>query len=861
MPHLGRLAFFFCPRFHPVRRALSLLFLLSGVPALGYQLVWTRLFAVGLGHEMPALLAVVAAFFGGLALGALALDRPISRSSRPGTWYAALELVIGAWAFSTPYFIDLANELVIALAGVTPGALRFWSLAFVIPFVVLLPATLAMGATLVAADRWLRTSGHDGPTLTRVYALNTAGAALGVIAASAMLMPWLGFGNSVRLLAALNLLVGTLAIYCSTRLAAEPPPAAPARPPRRIGAALAACGFLGIAYEVLTVRAMAQVFEGTVYSFAAALLVYLLGTAMGAAVFEHRLRAWPARKREARLVVAVSTACVAGLGALFLAPQAYRALRRALGDSVLAVTTAESLMAATVLLPATVAMGALFCHLTERARHTRGGIGAALGVNTAGGLLAPPIAGLYLQPTFGSKWSVLLIAWAYLLLLPRPWAVPRWVPLLPFACALALPPALRIVTLRENERVIDYREGTLATVAVTTRPGERNLRVNNRFQMGGTSRQAVRIQRMQAHLPLLLHNAPRDALFLGVASGVTTGAALAHPGVRVDAVELVPESLAMLEHFASHNAGITRDSRATLMAADARRYAKSSETSYDVVVGDLFHPARDGAALLYSVEHFRAIQSRLRSGGLYCQWLPLYQMDVDMLRLIIRTFSAVFPHVEAWIASFDIEYPALALVGSEAPQRPDLARLDERITASATLQQHLAAAAIHEPRQLLAHFLAGPALLEDWSGSGAINSDDHPRLLFAAPAFTYERGQPPQRTLLALHEGIRQSSASGSVPSPVADARMQAMLDARDTYLGAVLRSGQRTSGEVMLGVIEAAGRSADFTLAYAYAVNVALQQSRRDPNQARHWLEALREARPERPEARRLLREFNQED
>ena len=37
----------------------------------GYEIVWTRLFAVGLGHEIPAVLAVVAAFFSGLALGAL----------------------------------------------------------------------------------------------------------------------------------------------------------------------------------------------------------------------------------------------------------------------------------------------------------------------------------------------------------------------------------------------------------------------------------------------------------------------------------------------------------------------------------------------------------------------------------------------------------------------------------------------------------------------------------------------------------------------------------------------------------------------------------------------------------------------
>ncbi|MEQ8661790.1 MAG: spermidine synthase [Gammaproteobacteria bacterium] len=840
-----------------MQRALGVLFLLSGIPALGYQLAWTRMFAVGLGHEMSALLAVVAAFFGGLALGALVLDRPISRSARPGAWYAALELANGTWALLTPYLIEHANGLVANVAGAAPGALRYWCLAFAIPFVTLLPATFAMGATLVAADRWLRAASRDGATLARVYALNTTGAACGVVAASALLMPLTGLGDSVRLLAALNLLVAVVAWRCSVHALPTLVPTALAHPPRAVGAALATCGFLGIAYEVLTVRAMAQVFEGTVYSFAAALLVYLLGTAAGAAVFERRLRAWPPRAREPRLIVAVATACVAGLGVLFVAADVYRSLRRLLGDSILAVTTAEGLMAAGVLLPATAAMGALFCHFAERARHAHGGIGAALGLNTAGGLLAPPVAGLYLQPTFGAKWSILLVAWSYLLLLPRPWTLPRWLPLLPLAGALALPPALRIVTLRDGERVIDYREGTLATVAVTTRPGERNLRINNRFQMGGTSRQAARIQRMQAHLPLLLHPAPRAALFLGVASGITAGAALAHPGLRVDAVELVPESLAMLGHFATHNGGLANSPRVTLTSADARRFVRASTATYDVIVGDLFHPARDGAALLYSVEHFRAVRGRLRRGGLYCQWLPLYQMDAGMLRMTMRSFAAAFRHVEAWLATFDLEYPALALCGSTAPPRLDLEQLEARLAASASLREQLAEAAVREPHQLLAHFLAGPAELARWSGAGALNSDDHPRLLFAAPAFTYARGHPPQRTLRALHGGLRALRTAPGVPpgAGAVDRRIHALLRARDTYLDALLLGADDAPTARVEGVIAAARQSADFTLAYAYAANFALQRARSDPGSARRWLEALRDARPERPLARRLLR------
>ncbi|MGH2628246.1 MAG: hypothetical protein ACRDHY_16530, partial [Anaerolineales bacterium] len=59
------------------------IFFLSGIAGLGYQIVWTRMFAIGLGHELPSVFAVIAAFFGGLAVGALALDRRVSESSTP----------------------------------------------------------------------------------------------------------------------------------------------------------------------------------------------------------------------------------------------------------------------------------------------------------------------------------------------------------------------------------------------------------------------------------------------------------------------------------------------------------------------------------------------------------------------------------------------------------------------------------------------------------------------------------------------------------------------------------------------------------------------------------------------------------
>ena len=51
-------------------------------------------------------------------------------------------------------------------------------------------------------------------------------------------------------------------------------------------------------------------------------------------------------------------------------------------------------------------------------------------------------------------------------------------------------------------------------------------------------------------------------------------------------------------------------------------------------------PAQDGAAFLYTREHFTAVRNRLAPNGLFCQWLPLYQMDLATVDLVANTFRA-----------------------------------------------------------------------------------------------------------------------------------------------------------------------------------------------------------------------------
>jgi len=98
----------------------------SGFAALGYQIVWTQQAAVWLGHEAAAVLAVVAAFFGGLAAGAWTLGSRIDRSLNPARWYAVCEAAIGAWSLALAFLMAPVTGWILDLIGAQPSPARQW---------------------------------------------------------------------------------------------------------------------------------------------------------------------------------------------------------------------------------------------------------------------------------------------------------------------------------------------------------------------------------------------------------------------------------------------------------------------------------------------------------------------------------------------------------------------------------------------------------------------------------------------------------------------------------------------------------------------------------------------------------------
>ena len=128
---------------------LCLLFFASGACGLVYQQLWLRELSLVFGVTIHAVSTALAAFFGGLALGAALAGRWARRTNRPLHWYGVAEVVIGVLAILTPAALYAVERLYVGAAGVLPDSVGvLTAVRFVLSFAVLLvPATL-MGATL-----------------------------------------------------------------------------------------------------------------------------------------------------------------------------------------------------------------------------------------------------------------------------------------------------------------------------------------------------------------------------------------------------------------------------------------------------------------------------------------------------------------------------------------------------------------------------------------------------------------------------------------------------------------------------------------------------------------------------------------
>jgi spermidine synthase len=791
----------------PVRRDRLLLvaFVLSGAAALGYELLWTRLLALALGHETLGVLGVLVGFFGGMAAGAAALHRRVLSVRDPVRLFAVLEVVAAGYALVSPWILHALARLVPPLLGPIAGradSAGALMVAIVVAGAALLPATFCMGATLPALVEARRRTAPEQPGgigLGRLYAANTLGATVGTLATVHLLLPAAGMGVGAAVLSGLGFAAAALAMRWgrpnAAALAARPvaPRAAEVdtsrdpdpdvvREPWLLLALATGLGLVGVGLEVVGVSILSQILENTIYTFADILAVYLVGTAAGAwlyARFARRALAGRPATVAAGFLVALALSVVISAIAIAGAPAMLERVAPD-GSSYPRHLLAEAVVALTVFAIPTVLMGAAFTHVVGLV--TARGVGRAYALNTLGAAVAPLVFGVWAIDALGYRDALFAVVYAYLLLFGAFTWFRRFKPVAQVSAILGVvaataigPSSLVLVEPESGWTRIDERQTPMGLVLVTeleTPQGPlRRLQVGRQFRMGGARAFG---ERRMGHIPLLLQPRAKTALFLGVGTGSTLGAVTAHDLEHVDAVELVPAVLDMLPHFEAINYAVHEDPRVHLHAADARRFVAASDRAYDLVVADLFHPARSGAGGLYAREHFEAIRARLAPGGAFAQWLPLHQLDEATLATIVRTFVAVFPEAHALLGIYNVRTPGLVLVGRDGSGRTTVA-LEQ---LESTMQNPVLADLFDGPRDVLGAYLLDRDALVRFAGEGPLNTDLFPRVSLEAPRGAYvddiDRGPRNLEALLAVRVPFPEGLLTAADDDRVARARAEA---------------------------------------------------------------------------------------
>lgn len=756
---------------------LQLCFFLSGAAGLVDQVVWTKALGQLFGYSAYAVATVLAVFMGGLALGSaiFARWRPANKSGI--ALYSWMEFAIGATTLLGLPGIALVKQLYLRSyphvggSAATLLALRFFGAAMVLA----LPTALMGGTLPVLLGGVAREVKQLGIRAGRFYAVNTAGAVAGTIAAGFFLIPWVGLRLTLITAVILNVIAGFLAQRIAQPIAAASQDV-PAKREERANVqssalymvCFAAVGATAIAYELSWTRLLATPLGGSTYAFSLMLAVFLLGIAMGSALFEK----WFRKKHQASAGVFAVTQFAIAAAVLFSLwmyreiPDVLLFLLRNFDEKFTSLVAAQAVTCALALLPATILFGFNFPAVlalvsgsnrpsTEKERSLSCSVGRAAAANTVGAILAAIAGGFFLLPWIGSFRLVALaagvnvaigvilsvnannrnwrpVAVAALLLATIGWTA--WSPTFFSRASAAFGvllyggyhnSALTAREMAETEDVVSFKDGISATIAVTRSENYVALKINGKVDASNLD---TGTQLLLGDLGAVFHPHPRKVLIIGFGGGMTASAVSRFPDVeRIDCVEIEPGVLEAAAYLERLHRGVLHDPRLHIYFDDARNFLQTSRGKYDLIISEPSNPWIAGVASLYTKEFFGVLHAHLEAGGNFVQWIQAYGLRFDDLAMILSGLERQFPELSLWRS--DRDFLVLARTSSE----PLSFERSRALWKTEALRRDFEALHLTRPESWPSYFRLGRSAIHSFASQAPNNTDDRTLLEYFAP--------------------------------------------------------------------------------------------------------------------------------
>lgn len=796
------------------------LFFCSGATALVYQVVWSKFLSQMFGSTVYAQTVVLAVFMGGLALGNRLFGRWADRLRHPVQVYGFLEIAIGIYAILFPGLDRLADLLFVSVGtGIAEKAGLLLVMKGVMSIALLIVPTVLMGGTLPLMAAWLQKSSDDaGRRSARFYSVNSLGAVFGSGIAGFWLVYSFGMISTLAIAAFANLLIGGVAVAIgksksleqSTQDKADDTTATGAFGAgnwRWAGSIVALTGAVSMGLEVLAARSLALIFGSSLQSFAIVLMAFILGIGLGSAwIASPRRREISSERMTAVLLCAAAAWVILLVFNIERWVDFYRIARTGIGRNDVGYFYHQLLTAGISMfvlgLPAAF-IGAVLPLMIRAVSHEGAPLGAKVGVlltwNTLGAVVGVLLTGFVLMPLLGLRNSfatlALVLAFAGMAVAwRRGWklgmAGAGCVCLMGFGLLAFGGEGWRhvmssgifrvredkfdptLMSLRkEHMKILFYEDAADATVSVeqvdeTVAPAALGLRINGKPDAGTLADMGTQL--LVAHLPMLAKPDAKDVFVLGLGSGISAGALLTYPVDQVVVAENCEPVVRAARFFEDWNYHMLDNPRTKMWVEDARTVLKLRPQLYDIIITVPSNPWTAGIGSVFTREYYELAASRLKPGGIVAQWFQVYETQDDIVRLVLRTFSSVFPYVEIWDSGGDI-----IMLGSLQPWETGTEQCrrafeNERVKADMWMID------IQSPEALMAKQLASQRTGFAIAGEGRLQSDMFPILEYSAPrAFYIGSGTRmldrfDERTRQQLFAPPDKLAALNSIPLPTA---------------------------------------------------------------------------------------------
>lgn len=614
------------------RRLLFLLFFLSGLCGLLYQIVWMRICFAHFGVITHVLSIIISVFMFGLFVGSWGAGKLVGRLTRTTGlsavyFYALSEFMIAVGAFAVPYFFN-QGELSLLNMGESDSFRYLLSSGLIIAGTIF-PWCVFMGTTFPFMLAFVkeRESGEN-TSFSFLYLANVIGAMAGTLLSALVLIELLGFRGTLGVGAATNFLIGAIAVGIGMK--AGKPKAAKKEEKKKVvaGSALLLVflfmtGFTSMAMEVVWTRAFTPVLKTQVYSFAGLLFIYLLATWLGSLNYRKHLK----ENRVRETAVLVSLLAISSLfPILFNDPR--------LKLYILGVVIG--------IFPFCALLGYLTPKLIDT--YSKGapeGAGFSYAINTLGCILGPLFASYLLLPWLGVKYSLILLVLPYAAFLVFYYPNKKHIVTLTMLLAVSVG---WVRTYEEHHEAHggEVRRDHTATVIAVGQGMQKQLLVNG---IGITF--LTTLTKVMAHLPLSFSaERPKSALVICFGMG-TTFRSLLSWGLDTTAVELVPSVRAAFPYFFSDAVERMKQPNAHVVIDDGRRFLKRTAQKFDLITLDPPPPIEAaGSSLLYSEQFYAEMKDHLTPNGVLQQWFPGGEPATQ--QAIARSLYNSFPYVKVF---------------------------------------------------------------------------------------------------------------------------------------------------------------------------------------------------------------------